>query len=183
MKKCLNLLDYSITTVNEDSQYPHFPIYYGNLLIYKKMTPLASIKERRIEYRKFLNFHDYTIGSYPDIYYEDENNIYKYCGNHESDKTSGDNVIGSVALPVGDYMFLANSGVPAMQYYYPPNDSELINTIEQKEYHVSYDMADIDDPSDRYYAAIKKDATTKGLLEVTTGVKYEFGGVPGLGSN
>lgn len=177
------IYDYSIKTVNEDSQYPHFPIYYGNLLIYKKMTPLASIKERRIEYRKFLNFHDYTIGSYPDIYYEDENNIYKYCGNHESDKTSGDNVIGNVALPVGDYMFLANSGVPAMQYYYPPNDSELINTIEQKEYHVSYDMADIDDPSDRYYAAIKKDATTKGLLEVTTGVKYEFGGVPGLGSN
>ena len=177
------IYDYSITTVNEDPQYPHFPIYYGNLLIYKKITPLASIKERRIEYRKFLNFHDYTIGSYPDIYYEDENNIYKYCGNHESDKTSGDNVIGNVALPVGDYMFLANSGVPAMQYYYPPNDSELINTIEQKEYHVSYDMADIDDPSDRYYAAIKKDATTKGLLEVTTGVKYEFGGVPGLGSN
>ncbi len=77
-------------------------------------------------------------------------------------------------------MFLANSGLPAMQYFYPPNDSELIDLIEQTEYHVSYDMADIDDPADRYFATIKKDETTYGSLEVVTGVEYEWGGVGGF---
>ncbi len=172
--------EYSVTTVNEESGYPHFPIYYSNLIIYKKINPSASIKERRLEYSRFFNFHDYSVGSYPDIYYKDENNVYKFYGNYESDETSGVNSIGSITLPAGDYMFLANSGLPAMQYFYPPNDSELINTIEQTEYHVSYDMADIDDPADRYFATIKKDETTNGLLEVVTGVKYEWGGVGGL---
>lgn len=174
---------YRITTENVKSDYPKFPIYYGNVLIYKKIKPVASIKERRLGYKKYLNFYDYTVGSYPDIYYEDENNIYKFYGNHESDQTDDVDVIGSLTLPIGDYMFLANSGLPAMQYYYPPNDSELINTIEQKEYHVSYDMADIDNPSDKYYTKIKKDDTKYKKFNVRTDVKYEFGGVPGLGSN
>lgn len=174
---------YRITTENVKSDYPKFPIYYGNVLIYKKIKPVASIKERRLGYKKYLNFYDYTVGSYPDIYYEDENNIYKFYGNHESDQTDDVDVVGSLTLPIGDYMFLANSGLPSMQYYYPPNDSELINTIEQTEYHVSYDMADIDNPSDKYYTTIKKDDTKYKKFNVRTDVKYEFSGVPGLGSD
>lgn len=171
---------YRITTNNIESGYPHFPIYYSNLIIYKKITPSVSLKDRRIQYSRFFNFHDYTIGSYPDIYYEDENNVYELYGNYESDETSGDDIIGNLTLPTGDYMFLANSRLPAMQYFYPPNDSELITTIEQTEYHVSYDMADIDNADDRRYATIEKDNIEYRDFIVRTGVKYEFGGVPGL---